>query len=96
MTTIDEIEDAEPFCYTCVSSAYWVECESCLHGWVEADWDGLSDDDCPMRCLWCNGNGGWWECLGSEHHDLEPGSIHRIPFDKRPEASDGVPASRIP
>lgn len=83
-------DDDEPFCYTCISSGHWMECESC-------DGDGLVEDDeddgwfihydfavCPS----CNGSGGWWECLGGEHHDLEPGSIHAIPLVQR-SSDDG-------
>lgn len=80
------MDDDEPFCYTCVSSAYWMECESCDHGWIEADWDGYSDDgddDCMDRCQWCHGEGGWWVCLGTEHHNLDEGSIHRVPLNER-------------
>lgn len=75
-------DDEEPFCYTCISSAFWQECESCGgEGWVESydDWDDLDSE----RCCCCNGKGGWWICLGKEGHDLEPGSIHRVPLEER-------------
>ena len=78
----------EPFCYTCISSAYWLECESCGgEGWVERDDDDFYGDDVALiTCAWCMGRGGWWECLGSERHDLSDASIHRVPLDER-EAS---------
>src|SRR5260221_654864 len=76
--TMDELE--EPFCYTCISSAQWDECESCEDGWVESpDWD----DEAMQPCQWCDGKGGWWECLGNARHDLNPGSIHAVPLEQR-------------
>lgn len=83
---MDDPEEREPFCYTCISSAYWQECEElgCDDGWVESDWDEFNDDYPVERCDTCNGKGGWWICLGEAHHDLDRGSIHRIPLDQRP------------
>lgn len=78
------MNDEEPFCYTCVSSAYWAECESCEDGYIEIDSDGYYDDE---PCQWCEGKGGWWECLGSERHSLEPSSIHCVPLEQRQEAT---------
>jgi hypothetical protein len=82
----DDIEsrDEEPFCYTCVSSADRVLCETCGgDGFIEHEpdneepWTGL--EDCPD----CDGKGGWWVCLGTARHNLEPGSIHAIPIEQR-------------
>lgn len=76
------MDEHEPFCYTCISSGHFDECESCNgSGLVESDdWD---DHDGLTDCLWCSGRGGWWSCLGRERHDLEPGSIHRVPLAER-------------
>jgi hypothetical protein len=77
--------DEEPFCYTCVSSGHWNECEECggLGFYDGCDIDGIEYEE---ECAACRVRGGWWDCLGSERHDLDPGSIHRIPLDQRQEA----------
>ena len=81
--------DEEPFCYTCISSGHWQECDVCGgDGLVEDDWDGDGSIHYDFTdCQTCNGRGGWWVCLGSEQHDLEPGSVHALPLDKRPSVA---------
>lgn len=87
----DDDDDVEPFCYTCVSSGYWQECENCGgDGLIEDD----EDDGWSIRydfadCATCAGRGGWWVCLGSERHDLEPGSIHAVPLEERSGGDGG-------
>lgn len=79
-------DDDEPFCYTCISSAYWQECENCNgEGFIveEVDYFAYGCDEITEGCAICNGKGGWWICLGKVTHDLDPGSIHRIPLEER-------------
>jgi hypothetical protein len=81
------VDDDEPFCYTCISSGYWNDCEECGgEGYHEdEDWDGWMDH---ITCDICHGKGGWWRCLGSAHHDLMPGSIHGIPLGLRGKVAE--------
>lgn len=71
--TTTELEDSEPSCPRCGSSASWEECSEfgCDDGVIdryEEDplWYGFAQDSERYEtCHMCRGTGGWWRCLSS-------------------------------
>ena len=56
-------------CGKCGSDMMWVECYQCCGEGVDGHECGedcccCADPEDNMTCAICNGDGGWWTCLG--------------------------------
>ena len=69
----------EPYCKKCGSDVMWQECDQCEEGYSYHD---CGEDSCccldPLPnvvCDVCNGEGGWYVCLGCDSKIVKVGGI---------------------
>ena len=69
----------KPYCKKCGSDVMWQNCDQCEEGYSHHD---CGEDSCccldPLPnvvCDVCNGEGGWYVCLGCDSKIVKVGGI---------------------